>query len=396
MKRVRALPLAGVRVTDLTKAWAGPVCTMILADMGAEIIKVENPAQPEPSRIHPPFADNKEGPERGGYFNFFNRGKQGIMLDLKQPEDIATLKRLVKISDLVIENFAPRTMASLGLDYSVLKEIKPDIIMISLSGYGANGPDKDTLAYGPTLEAYSGLSLLMGSPGDPPHQCGPQISDHSSAISGALAALFALHHRDLTGEGQHIDISEVETLLACMPEAIMEFTMNGRIPPRPGNKDEVMAPHGCYRCQGEDKWLAIAIDSDEEWQNLCRAIGRPELITDERFQDGFRRRQNQDELDQIIAQWASRQTATEVMAKLQKLDIAAAPVYSGEEIYQDPHLRARGFFVEIDHPEIGKRELPGLLAKLSQTPGSVRRHAPLLNEHADWIRHKLLSTEDSR
>jgi len=395
MKKASSLPLAGIRVIDFSRAWAGPVCTMMLADMGAEVIKVENPAQPDGPRYHPPFAEGEEDSlNRSGYFAFFNRGKKDCLLDLKQPEGLEAVKRLIKISDIVIENFAPRVMDSLGLGYSVLKEIKPDLIMISLSGYGATGPDRDSLAYGPTLEAYAGLSTLMGYPGDPPHQCGPQISDHTSATSGALAALVALHHRDLTGEGQHVDISEMETLLACMPEAIMEFTMNERIPQRQGNKDDVMAPHGCYQCQGEDKWIAIG--SDSEWKNLCRVMGRPELITDERFEDGFCRLQNQDELDQIISLWTSQQTAIKVMTKLQKLNIAAGPVYSGEEIYKDPHLRARGFFVEIDHPEVGKRELPGLFAKLSQTPGAIRGPDPLFGEHTDWVLNELLAANDSQ
>ena len=368
---------------------------MMLGEMGAEVIKIENQSLPDFWRRLGAY-HRGEGLNRSSPFAVINRGKKSCLLDLKTAEGVATVKRLIKISDIVVENFAPRVMTGLGLSYSVLKEIKPDIIMISASGYGATGPDKDALAYGPILEAYAGLNSLIGHPGEPPKGVGFAITDHGGAVCSALAALIALHHRDLTGEGQHIDISEVETLLAGMPEAIMEFTMNGRIRQPQGNRDDVMAPHGCYRCQGEDKWLALAVDSDSQWPDLCRAMGRPELIIDERFQDGFRRQQNQDALDQIINQWTTGQTATEVMTKLQKLDIAAGPVYNAEEIYQDPHLRARGFFVEHVHPEVGKKELPGLFARLSETPGAIGGPDPLFGEHTDWVLNELLGSEDNR
>ncbi|MCK4721702.1 MAG: CoA transferase, partial [Dehalococcoidia bacterium] len=339
-------------------------------------IKIENPALPDISRRLDPYAEGKPGLNRSGYFAVFNRGKKGCLLDLKQPEGVEAVKRLVRISDMVVVNFAPRVMDSLGLGYSVLKEIKPDLIMVSLSGYGATGPDKDNVAYGEVLEAYSGLDSLIGDPGGTPLQCGTTISDQVSATSAASATLVALHYRDLTGEGQHIDMSEVETSLACIPEAVMEFTMNGRIPLPQGNRDDVMAPHGCYRCQGEDKWVAIAVGSDGEWKELCLVMGKPELIADEHFHDGFCRLKNQDELDKIITEWTSGQTPADVMTQLQKIDIASAPVYNGEELYKDLHLRARDFFVEHDHPEVGKKELPGVFAKLSETPGMIRGYDP--------------------
>ncbi len=391
MKKMRPLPLEGIRVVEITTAWAGPVCGIMLSDMGAEVIKIENPTLPDNARRNEPFAEGKPGLNRSGYFAFFNRGKKSCLLDLKTPEGVEIIKRLIKISDIVIENFAPRVMDSLGLGYSVLKELKPDIIMISASGYGATGPDKDCVAFGPNLEAYVGLNLLIGYPGGTPQKCGTVISDHVGAMSAAFATLAALHYRDITGEGQHIDISEAETLLCCMPEAIMEFTMNGRVPQPQGNRDDNMALHGCYRCLGEDKWVAITVSDNKEWQNLCRAMGQPNLITDERFQDGFRRRKNQDELDAIISEWTSGQTATDVTNKLQKLKVAAAPVYSGEELYSNPHLRARGFFVEIVHPEVGKRELPGLFARLSETPGEIRGPDPMLGEHTDQVFNELLA-----
>jgi benzylsuccinate CoA-transferase BbsF subunit len=396
MKKARSLPLEGIRVVDITIAWAGPGCAMMLSDMGAEVIKIENPALPDLYRRIEPFAEGKPGLNRAGSFAIFNRGKKDCLLDLKQPEGVEALKRLIEKSDILVENFSPRVMDGFGLGYSVLKEIKPNLIMISLSGYGATGPYSDSIAYGQMMEAYSGLDRIIGYAGDnSPKACGTIIADQVSSVFSAFAVLAALHHRDLTGEGQYIDLSEMEVLLACMPEAIMEFTMNGRVPLPQGNKDEVMAPHGCYRCQGEDKWVAIAVGSDSEWKDLCLVIGKPELATDERFLDGFCRLKNQDALDEIVAEWTSGQTCTNVMAQLQRVNIASGPAYSSEEVYRDPNLRTREFFIEIDHPEVGKRELPGPFAKLSDTPGAIRRHDPLLGEHTNWLLNELLASTES-
>ena len=396
MKKARSLPLAGVRVVDFSTAWAASVCGAMLADMGAEVIKIENPTRPDLWRRSPPYAEGQAGLNRSGVFAVFNRGKKSCALDLKQPEGVAAAKRLIRISDVVLENFSPKVMDRLGLGYDVLKEVKPDLIMVSLSAYGATGPDRDSIAYGSCLEPYAGLSFFIGYPGSPPRECGTYISDHTSGTLAALAALSALHCRDLTGEGQHIDISEVETLLACMPEAIMEFTMNGRIPLPDGNRDHVMAPHGCYRCRGEDKWVAIAVGNDSQWQDLCLVMDKPELIADERFGDAFCRLKNQDELDRIITEWTIGQAPVDVMIQFQKVNIASAPVYNAEERFKDPHLRERGFFVEIDHPEAGKREIPGVFARLSETPGAIRGPDPLLGQHTDWVLTELLGPKLSR
>ena len=394
-KKGTPLPLEGTRVIEFTTAWVGPGCGLMLAEMGAEVIKIDNPTLPDLHRRIPPFAEGKPGLNRGGWFAVYNRGKKECILDLKQPEGVETAKRLVKISDIVVTNFAPRVMDNLGLGYSVLKEVKPDLVMVSASGYGATGPDKDSLAYGAILEAYAGMDSLIGYPGGPPQGCGLPISDHTAATLSAFAVLAALHYRDLTGEGQFIDLSEVEGLLACMPEAIMEFTMNGRLPQAKGNRDDVMAPHGCYRCQGEDKWVAIAVSNDDEWKALCQAMGKSELVTDERFENGANRLQNQDDLDKIISGWTAKQTPIDVMTELQKVNVAATPVYNAEEVYGDPHLRARGVFVALEQPETGERELPGVFAKLSMTPGAVRGREPLLGEHTDWVLKELLAPDDS-
>lgn len=395
-KIVRARALDGVRVTEFTTSWVGPEAGFMLSQMGADVIRVENPAMPDYWRRVSPAYFRGEGLNKSGYFAILNRGKKSCVLDLKQPQNVEIAKRLVKISDIVLANFAPRVMDSLGLGYAALKEVKPDIVMVCASGYGATGPDKTGVAFGPVLEPYAGLSLLIGEPNGPPLPSGVTITDHHGAVTVALAALVALHYRDLTGEGQYVDISEVETLLTLMPEAVMAYTMNGRIPQPNGNHDEVMAPHRCYRCQGNDKWVAIAVGSDREWQELCRIMGKPGLADDERFSDGYCRLRHQDELDKLVNEWTLGQMPVDVMTKLQKAGIAAGPAYSAEELYRDPQLLAREFFVEHEHPEVGKKVLPGVFAKLSETPAEVRGRDPLFGEHTDWVVKNLLGVEEDK
>lgn len=382
-------PLDGIRVIEFTTAWVGPGCGLILSQMGAEIVKIENPHLPDYWRRLQAYYRG-EGINRSASFAVLNRGKKSCLLDLKQPGDVEKAKGLVRKSDIVIENYAPRVMEGLGLGYRDLKTIKPDLIMISGSGYGATGPDKDCLAFGPVLEAYSGLTSLIGYPDGPPLPCGTTPSDHIGAITCAFAVLVALFHRDMTGEGQHIDLAEVESLSSCIPEAIMAFSMNRTIPMPKGNRDDAMAPHGTYRCSGDDDWIAIAVSNEQEWKSLCRAMKKPELINDHRFADGFSRLNHQDELDRILGAWTADKNAVELMNRLQKVNVAAGPVYSAHEIYKDPHLRERNFFVKHTHPEVGERELPGAFAKFSKTPGRIKGHDPLLGEHTDQVLDALL------
>ncbi|MDD5126542.1 MAG: CoA transferase [Dehalococcoidales bacterium] len=392
MKKAKALPLEGIRIVEIATAWVGPGSVGILSSMGAEVIKIENPAHPDFWRRCQPFAERVPGINRSGAFALLNRGKKDCELDLKSPEGAAQAKEIVKISDMVITNFAPRVMGNFGLGYADLCRVKPDIIMVSASGYGIDGPDRDRVAFGPVLEAYSGISCLIGHPGSP-QLCGTSITDHIGAINVVFAALAALHHRRLTGEGQFIDLAETESALTCMGDAVMEYTMTGRIPEPCGNHDEAMFPHNCYRCRGDDKWLAIAIANDDEWRSLCRVMGKPELATDERFADGFRRWQNQKALDKLITAWASQQDDIKIVHQLQKAGVTASPIYSAADQYQDAHLKARRYFVEHEHPEVGKRVLPGVIVRLSETPGKIEGYDPLLGEHNEWVQNVLLGNK---
>jgi benzylsuccinate CoA-transferase BbsF subunit len=361
--------------------------------MGAEVIKIEGPQTPDMGRQWPPFAEDKpEGLNRSGFFALFHGNEKDCLLDLKTPEGLDAIKSLIRISDVVIDNFAPRVMPNLGLDYESLKDVKPDIIMISLSGYGANGPDRNRAAFAQVLGTYAGESMITGHPGG--QRAVGVGSDQIAGLTGAFTVLAALHYRDLTGEGQFIDLAEVESLLATNPEAIMEYVMTGRLPTAQGNRDYVHAPQGCYRCQGEDRWVAISVGSDSEWQDLCRVMGKPELIDDERFRDTFSRLHHQDELDNLISEWTTGQNSVDAMTRLQQSGVAATHVNDGRDVYYDPHLKARECFVEIEHPEVGRRKVVGVFAKLSATPGIIGRD-PLFGEHTDWLLNELLPADDN-
>jgi len=394
MEEKRHLALEGIIVCDLTRAMAGPVCTRLLAQMGAEVIKVEGPDQPDMGRMWPPFADDDQSTlNRSGFFTLMHGNEKDVLLDLKKPEDMAILKRLIKVSDVVMDNFAPRVMPSLGLGYEEIKKIKPDIIMVSESGFGTYGPERERVAFAQILGGSAGADVLDAYPDSPPIFGGN--SDQFSALTSAFAIMAALHHRDLTGEGQFIDVAEAETLMAATPRPFMEYIMTGRVPAAQGNRDNVHAPQGCYRCRGEDRWVAISVGNDSEWQSLCQVMGRPELVEDDRFHDAFSRLQHQDDLDEIISAWTINENSSSLMHRLQAVNVAATHVNDGVDIHSDPHLKARETFTVVEHPEQGKREITGLFAKFSATPGVVRRD-PLFGEHTDWLLKEFLPAHEGK
>ncbi|MFQ5879058.1 MAG: CaiB/BaiF CoA transferase family protein [Dehalococcoidia bacterium] len=384
------LPLQGIRVADFTWVWAGPVCTMQLAHLGAEVIKVESSLRTDTLRHIPPYADGVPGPNRSGYFNQYSQGKKSILLDLRHPKGVAVAKRLVAVSDVVAENFSTGVMDKLGLGYQELRRVKPDTIMISFSGYGASGPKKDYVAYGPAQVPMSGLSSLTGYPGGGPREVGISYGDPNAGLHAAFAALAALHYRARTGQGQYIDMSQWEALLGLVSEGIMDYVMNGTQPPRMGNRDPSLAPHGCFRCRGEDDWVTIAVGSEEEWQSLCRAMGQPELAQDPRFRTMPLRKAHEEELEAVITQWTRDRDRWEVTDLLQRHGVAAFPTMTSRDLAQDPHLDARGYFADLEQAEVGPRRHPGIPWQMSGTPCRVRSPAPLLGQHTGEILTGLL------
>src|SRR5579863_760365 len=350
------LPLSGIRVLDFTWAWAGPFCTMQLAHLGAEVIRIETTARPAcVTRLIPPFADDVPGPDRAGYFNQYNQGKKSILMNLARPEAIELACEMVKHCDIVADNFAAGVMDKLGLGYDKLSRFKPDLIMVSMSGYGQTGPFKGFIGYGPPASALAGMFYTTGYRGGDPAEIGISYPDPNAGVFGAFAILAALAHRALTGEGQYIDQSQWEAALVLMPEALLQYDINQREPVRQGNHDAVMAPHECYRAAGDDKWVSIAVGSDDEWRAMCRVMEQPQLADDQRFKTAASRKQNEDALDQVVTAWTSRNDRWDIARRLQAVGVAAFPSMSNKDLAEDPHLNERDYLVRLTHPVVGER-----------------------------------------
>jgi len=398
------LPLDDVRVIDLSMWWAGPMATRLLADMGAEVIKIESLKRIDPWRgpvvsmirfgkavggVYPNNDPGERPYNRSAAFNLQNRNKYGISLDLSRFEGKDILKRLVYISDVIVENFTPRVMTSLGLDYTVLEKVNPRIIMLSMPAYGMTGPEKDYRGFGQTIECMSGITYLTGYLGEGPMlQSGIAYGDPIAGINGAFAVLAALHHR--SGKGMYIELSQVEVAIPLNSAVLMDYTMNRRIRTRMGNRHQSMAPQGCYRCKGDDAWVVIAVPSDEVWHNFCHAVGKPALSEDRRFFDVAARLRHQDELDPIIEEWTKEHDHYEVMRIMQAAGVPAGPALDARELVEEAHLNERGFFEVVTHPEAGTHPYIGMSAKFSKTPGSIRRPAPCFGEHNQYVFGELL------
>jgi benzylsuccinate CoA-transferase BbsF subunit len=351
--------------------------------------------------VLPPWPEGKPGGlNRSGYFNQYSQGKRSLTLNFKDPAATEIARKLVARSDVVVNNFAHGVMDKMGFGYDVLREIKPDIIMASLSGYGDTGPYADYVAYGPAQVPLSGLSSLTGYKDWPPMHSGFSYGDPNAGVHGAFAILAALFHRAKTGQGQYIDMSQWESSMVVLPEGIMDYTMNRHEPERLGNADPMMSPHGIFKCLDRperiagnviDQWVAIVCADDVDWGRLARAIGRPELADDPRFATLAARKTNEDQLEAAITSWTSTRRAAEVERVLQQAGIAAAVV--ADNMYladEDPHIKKRDYFVYRDHPEVGKRQHCGMPWQLSRTATKVRAAAPTIGQHTDEILSGLL------
>ena len=393
------LPLSGIRVLDLTMAWAGPYASRLLGDMGAEVIKIESVKDWDITRA-PRLSggDPVKGHNRSGYFNHLNRNKLGCTLDLSHPRGRELFLKLVALSDAVIENYDGDVMDGLGLSYDALRQARPDIILVSISAHGKEGPESGHIADGTHVEQLAGLASLTGYPDRGPHNSGITYGDPVAGISAAAALCAALLYRRRTGRGRWVEVAQRESVASLIGEFFVGFSMNGRQPPLLGNRHRSMAPHGCYPCAGplEAGWLAIAVASDAEFAALCRVMGRAELAADPRFADVVSRYRHQDELDEEISAWTRGRTPAEAALALQEAGLAASPVPSVADLMEDSHLRQRGFFEKTAHPEAGVWEMDGVPWRLSLTPAHVRLNAPCFGEHNDYVfRHLLgLSAEE--
>ena len=380
-------PLAGVRVTDFTWAWAGPHGTLLLAMLGAEVIKIESRARLDHARMHSLMAGAVHGGvDESPFFNDLNLGKLSLTLNLRTQEARDVVRRLVSKSDVVVENMRPGVLGRLGLDYEALREVKPDIIMLSSSAVGATGPERLNTGYAPTFSSLSGIVDITGHTDEAPMLLSGSVDLRVGAIS-AFAILAALHHKQRTGEGQNIDLSSTEVMSSMMGEAFLEYSMSGRIPQRLGNRDSAMAPHGCYACKGEPCWVTIAVGDEAEWTALKSVIRDPEL-EDGAFAGPLERWRNQDRLDAIVERWTCERAADEAVTLLQRAGVPSMPVHTGLTLSKDPHVRERGILQTVKHPKLGEREVVGPPWRLEGA--AVRRSAPLLGEHNDTVLREIL------
>ena len=381
--------LAGVRVVDFTWAWAGAYATFQLGLLGAEVIKVESLKRLDLSRTQS-FSTGQRfaGHDASTIFNDLNLNKRSLQLDLSRPEAVAIAKRLVAKSDVVAQNMRPGVMERLGLGYEELRKVKPGIIMLSSSALGSTGPDRTYSGYAPVFAALGGLAHMTGQASGPPTPLSGAV-DLRSATMSAFAVLAALNQREATGEGQHIDLSSVESMIALVGHLFAEYQLTGREPRRRGNDDIAMAPHNSYPCSGGE-WVTIAVETDAEWESFRNALGRPGWTNEARFADGRSRWQNRRALDELVEAWTRDRRAGEIAALLQRAGIAATAGAGTEGLAHDAQLEDRGFFARVKHPVLGWREVVGAPWKLPGTPPTIERPAPLLGEANTYILSDLL------
>ncbi len=390
----RHLPLEGIRVLDFGQVVSVPFCTRMMGWMGAEVILVETRKRPD-FRLSPPFAYGRETPNTGASFNSHAMNKRSVTLNLATPQGRDLARALVKVSDVVVENYAAGTMDRMGLGYETLRRLRPDLVMLSLGAFGRLGEMSRYTALHSGVIMGSGMAAITGYRGDRPRLIGSILPDPISGTFSCMAILEALHHRRRTGEGQYIDISMSEVMAHMMPEAIFDYTVNGREHTRMGNRDRVHAPQGIYRCHGWDAWVGISVTSDDEWRALCSALGQPELADDPRYTTPEGRHLHHDMLDTIITSWTRGHSQREAVELLQEAGVPAGGSSNGRDLLNDPHLNAQKFIRRIDHPEAGRRRYMGMPWSISDIPPTNPRRAPLQGEHTVEVLEQVLGLTPS-
>lgn len=401
-------PLDGIRVVDLSQVWSGPYSTRMLGDLGADVVKVEGPHRPDPERgkMDPkaagggPYPNNDPGDEpynRAGRFVEYNRNKRAIAIDLKAAEGVDLLKSLVESADVVIENFSVGVTQRLGIDYERLKAVKPDLVMVSMPAFGATGPDRRFVAFGPQQECLVGLAEITGYDPGAPMSTGVFYPDPTVAVFAVSAILTALWHRDATGEGQHIEIAQREAVTFSLPEPLIALAETGKTPGPLANRHPAWSPHGCFRCEGDDEWIAVSVTSDEEWNALLVCVGRADLLDDERFCSAEARIENRPDAEEIVESWTARRSPAEAMNTLQASGVPAGVVMGMADLLQDPQYGERGFFVDVDYSAgVGRHPSLGFPWQFSDTPASVRRPTPKFAEHTTEILQEIAGLDEEK
>ena len=375
------LPLHGIRVLDLSWIIAGPTATRFMAAMGAEVIKVGSARRPDPST-------------RGPAFQAYNQSKLYASLNISTPEGLALVKRLLAVSDVVIENFAADVIERLGLGYEVVSAARPDIIMVASSGTGHSGPHKDYVAYGSLLQHYTGWNSISGHPGREP-VTGGLWADPWVGMELAMVTAAALNNRAVTGQGQYVDFSMAEALSASISEAILDYQMNSRVKEPLGNRDDWYAPHGVYHCSGADRWVAIAVTNNEEWDSLCHLIERPGLAAEPEYAEAAGRKEHQDQIDAAITMWTMRHEDYQAMHLLQQAGVPSGPSQDILRVFNEPQLSEVGYFTNLRTNDGELRDLPGLPWRFDGEPGPYLTEAPALGQHNAYVYQELLGLSES-
>ncbi len=388
-----AMPFAGINVLDFTWGLAGPLTTKYLADYGATVVRVESARRPCGCRVSPPYMDGEVRVDRSGYFAFYNANKLSLGLDMNHPRAGEVVARLIDWADVMAESYSPGTMEKWGLDYESVKRTKPDIIMMSSSSQGQYGPHAGFSAFGIPIVGLSGFSHFTGWPEGTSLPLPSAYTDMIGPRFAATALIAALDCRRRTGEGRYIDCSQFESAIHFLAPAMLDCTFNGRDGERAGNASPHACPHGVYRCRGEDRWCAIAVFNDRQWESLGRCMGGG-VLEDKRFSTLLNRKRHVAELEALIDAWTSQLSSEEVMDRLQAVGVPCGKVQTSAELRNDPQLLHRGCYWEMEHPVLGRYPHLGQPATLSETPASARLPAPCLGQDAEYVCTMLLGMQD--
>lgn len=415
----KRLPLEGIRVADITVVWAGPHCTQLLAEWGAEVIRVEPLQHIQPStrgaetpvtreqaeamrgtgQLLYAFPDRDPGTRpwnRSPAFNSHARNKRSMTLNIMSPEGLDIFRRLIAVCDVLVENNVPETIERAHITYPELLPYNQRLIMLRMSAYGLSGPYKNYRSFGSHIESMTGHHYIRGYPDLDPSMTGDTFTaDAAGGVQGAFAVLLALRHRRRTGKGQLIELSLAENFLPYLGEIILDYTMNGRSLEPQGNQHPSHAPHGAYPCLGEDRWIAIDVANDEEWERLCRVMGTPAWAREPRFATSLLRWHNRDALDALLSAWTSERDNYELFHRMQAAGVAAGPVQNEADLYACPQLAERGFFETLNHSEAGEHRYPGLNFKMEHLPNRIRRAPCRLGEDNEYVYRQLLKLTDA-
>lgn len=385
--------LDGIKVVDFSWSAVGPLIAKHLADHGATVIHVESHTHPDPVRLMRPFKDNIPGIDRSAWFANYNSSKYGISLNLNKPRAPEIALKLVKWADVLVESYTPGTMKRWGLDYQSVRQVKPDIVYCSTTIFGQYGALSSYRGYGNLAAAFAGINHLSGWQDRPPVIPYGAYTDFTSPRFAVASILAALDYRRRTGKGQHIDQSQVEAGLQVLATTLMDYAINGRAANRDGNRLPYAAPHGAYRCLGDDRWCVIAVFTDEQWANLVKAMGEPPWTGDPKFATLLARKEHEDELDRLVEAWTSERTPEQVMAVLQSLGVPAGVVETAKDLFADPQLKHRNHFRWFEHSVIGRHAYDGPAFRLSRTPDR-QSAAHCLGEHNEHVYKRILGMSD--